>query len=74
MANRVAAVSSSGPGEPSRYLTDAKWDRIGNQVVINLVGSRPQRLVFEYEAGRLVAKDWDPMSWGKDGPGTLHKQ
>lgn len=74
MANRAAAVAGASPGEPNRYLTESKWERIGNQIVLTLGGPRPQRLVFEYEAGRLTPKDWAPLSWGKAGPGILLKR
>lgn len=74
MANRVSAVDGASPGEPNRHLTESKWECRGNQIVLALGGPRPQRLVFEYEAGRLTAKDWDPLSWEKADPGTLLKR
>jgi hypothetical protein len=31
-------------------------------------------LVFEYHGERLLAKEWDRMQWGEEGPGTLTKR
>lgn len=74
MANRAAAITSAFSGQPNRFFVQGKWDRIGNQVILSIAGPRPERLVFEYVDGQLVAKDWDPRTWGSDGPGTLKKQ
>jgi hypothetical protein len=73
-ADYSATVTSAFSGRPSRFLVKGKWERSANRITVNIEGQRPERIVFDYERVRIVAKEWDRATWGESGPGTLVRQ
>jgi hypothetical protein len=53
---------------------EGKWERSGNRITVNIGRDRPERMVFDYERVRLVAREWERATWGEEGPGTLTRQ
>ena len=70
----TAIVTSAFSGRPSRFLVRGAWDNDGDLVTIQLPATPPERMVFEHQKGRLVAKEWERGTWGEAGPGTLERQ
>jgi hypothetical protein len=73
-ADYSATVTSASSGGPGRFPVKGKWERSGNRITVNIAGERPERMVFDYERVRLVAREWERATWGEEGPGTLTRQ
>jgi ABC-type glycerol-3-phosphate transport system substrate-binding protein len=72
-ADYSVTVTSASSGA-SRFPMEGKWERSGNRITVNIAGKRPERMVFDYERVRLVAREWERTTWGDEGPGTLARQ
>jgi hypothetical protein len=73
-ADYSATLTSASSGRSSRFPMEGKWERSGNRITVNIGRDRPERMVFDYERVRLVAREWERTTWGEEGPGTLTRQ
>lgn len=70
----TAIVTSAFSDRPSRFLVRGTWDNDGNLITIELPSVPRERMVFDLQKDRLVPKEWERVTWGDAGPGTLLKE